>query len=46
MFIRIRKERFGYILFERYTRDLHFVTTEEKLESLGISDLRRFLRVS
>lgn len=44
MFIRIRKERFGYVLFERGTRDLHFVETEQKLELLQMAQLRKFLR--
>ncbi|PIR92921.1 hypothetical protein COT99_03695 [Candidatus Falkowbacteria bacterium CG10_big_fil_rev_8_21_14_0_10_43_10] len=43
MYVRIRKERFGYVFFERFTRNVHFVETKENLEQLGREQLRKFV---
>lgn len=44
MFIRIRKETFGYILFERFTRMQHVAATTERLENFTRDALAAFLR--
>lgn len=43
MFIRIRKENWGYVLFDRDSRNHHFVKTNLNLESLKKSQLVDFL---
>lgn len=43
MFIKIRKERWGYILFDRHSRVHHFVETDERLELMSKDCLLKFL---
>lgn len=43
VFIRIRKERFGYVLFDRYSRNPHFVETTIELEQLSRNEVGQFL---
>lgn len=43
MFIRIRKEGWGYVLFDRDSRSHHFVKTDLCLESIGRDQLITFL---
>lgn len=43
MFIKIRKERFGYIFFDRNSRNHHFVETKEKLESMDNNQIAAYL---
>lgn len=43
MLIKIRKESFGYVLFNRHNREHHFVETDEKLEQLSKDALIAYL---
>ena len=43
MFVRIRKERFGYVLFDSHTRNPHFAETTVELERLSKEEIGRFL---
>lgn len=42
-FVRIRKEPFGYILFERFTREHYFVKEKSRLENFSHEDVKKFL---
>lgn len=44
MHIRIRKEKFGYVLFDRETREHYFVNTQQTIESLPEKEIFEFLR--
>jgi len=44
MFIKIRKESFGYVLFSRFTRTPYFVETDIILEDLSREEIYKFLR--
>ncbi|MCK4744746.1 radical SAM protein [Candidatus Parcubacteria bacterium] len=44
VFVRIRKEKFGYILFERFTRVHYFVTENKTLEIFSKREIKDFLR--
>jgi hypothetical protein len=39
LFVKIRKEKFGYIFFERFTREHYFVSCNETLENFSESDI-------
>ena len=43
MHIKIRKEKFGYVFFDRWQRTHHFVNTNEKLEYYSRPKLLNFL---
>lgn len=43
--IRIRKEDFGYVLFDRHTREHHFVKTDKIIENMPPDEISDYLKI-